>query len=191
MSIRRITKETLQNMISQLDNPVDQLLLFCLFKGLRKEDIANLKISDIDFDNKKITLSERSIKFDPEFEKLLKETLEQKTYYKLGECEYFKPDYDFNMNSEYVIKVKPTRLNGNGLEPITSIGIRKKLERIRSMLGEELTTKELIMSGAIEHLLSKSPYWTVAAIEKELKETGYKLSAYNVYNQLLMVLDEQ
>lgn len=187
MSVNRVTKEDLKNIISQLDNPIDKLLFVGLFKGLRKEDIANLKISDIDFENKKIHIDNRTIEIDREFEKLLKETIEQRTYYKMGDGDFFKPDYDFNMNSQYVYKVKPTKRNSNGLEPVTAIGVRKKMERMRAVLGEDVTTKDVIMSGAIEHLLSISPYWTVAGIEKELKAAGYKLSAYNVYNKLVEV----
>jgi hypothetical protein len=61
----------------------------------------------------------------------------QDTYEKLGEGGSGDSRYDFNMNSPYLIKGKPSKRNDNGLDYIKENGIKPRIVKLIKEMGLE------------------------------------------------------
>lgn len=173
-----ITKKDLELIINKLDNGIDKFILAGFFYGLNgsssyKEQLLFLKVDDVDFKNKKINLPDgRVVIMDRLLEEVTKEAIEQNIYRKLGNTGSTNEDYLLNQNSKYIIKIKPTKSNNNGLDPLGVGGIKKRVLMISNYLGIEITPSILKISGAYDLLKSQGKKMKIVESEELLKTNG-------------------
>lgn len=187
-----VLKKDLGEMINKLENGIDKFILAGFFYGLNgeagyKEQLLNLEVDAIDFENKKINLPDgREVVMDELLEKVCKEAINQKIYVKLGSLGRTNEDYLLNTDSKYIIKVKPTKANNNGLSPLGAGGIKKRMTMISDYLGVKLTPSILKVSGVYELLKSQQKRMTIAEAESLLKKNGLSIRR----NNLIPILKE-
>ena len=191
-----ITKKELEELVNKLDNGIDKFILLGFYYGLNgsasyKEQLLNLEVDSVDFENKKIDLPDgREIIMDKLLEKICKEAVNQKIYIKLGSKGGTNEDYTLNPNSKYIIKVKPTKLTNNGLTPLKISGIKKRMSMISDYLGFNITANMLKVSGVYELLKNQHKKMTIAEAETLLKKNGMSIRKNNLI-PILRELNEQ
>jgi hypothetical protein len=171
-----------------LINYQDRFILYAVFCGFTDIDMKNLielKITDIDFDNKTVKVNDENIIVDDIFLDLAEKTINQVVYYKNvqednpGTNEY----YEFNMDSEFVLKPKPTNQNDGGFNSMSLPTLRQRFNILNDQLTEwYLTPRNLRISGFMQKMKDEKDDWTVRAIEARKKELSYKFNAYTVFN---------
>ncbi|WP_024622451.1 hypothetical protein [Metaclostridioides mangenotii] len=171
-----------------LINYQDRFILYAVFCGFTDIDMKNLielKITDIDFDNKTVKVNDENIIVDDIFLDLAEKTINQVVYYKNvqednpGTNEY----YEFNMDSKFVLKPKPTNQNDGGFNSMSLPTLRQRFNILNDQLTEwYLTPRNLRISGFMQKMNDEKDDWTVRAIEAKKKELSYKFNAYTVFN---------
>lgn len=185
-----ISKKDLTEMISKLENGIDKFILAGFFYGLNgeagyKEQLLNLEVGAIDFENKKINLPDgREVIMDELLEKVCEEAINQKIYTKLGSQGRTNEDYFLNADSKYIIKIKPTKTNNNGLSPLGTGGIKKRMTMLSDYLGIKLTPSMLKVSGVYELLKSQQKKMTIMEAEALLKRNGLSIRRNNLIPML-------
>lgn len=154
--MKYISKKELMEIINRLENAQDKFIVLGIYSGLMRvsnTDILNLKVSDVDFINKTINVNGMSIAFDEELEKIIKESITQQRYYKLGEQGRSNEYYLLNTSSPYIIKLRPLPSNKNGSESMSVDTLKQRLIRLSSFLGVNgMNTRLLKQSGAFNLL---------------------------------------
>lgn len=185
-----ITKKKLEEMINKLDNGIDKFILAGFFYGLNgeagyKEQLLNLEVGAIDFENKKINLPDgREVVMDELLEKISKEAINQKIYTKLGDKVKLSEDYFLNTDSKYIIKIRPSKINNNGLSPLTPSGIKNRMTMLSDYLGVKVTPSLLKMSGVYDLLQSQQKKMTIMEAEALLKRNGLSIRRNNLIPML-------
>lgn len=178
--------EELKNAIRLLDNAQDRFILVAIYNGIagksNMEDLLNLKVEDVDFENHTITLKNRVVMMDELLEKTTREAIEQTTLISESESVHATEEIELNMESPYVIKVRPRAINLWGLEPMKYSGFRGRFYTIKEKTGLEVNASELETSGLINELLREKSDWKVLDIEFELRLRNKKFSAYRLYS---------
>ena len=174
-----VTKEELMSYIDVLDNEQDKFILYALFNdvsGTQIEDLRNLKVEQVDLENKKIILSDKEIKMDDVMVQLVEGAIKQDSYELIKFSENASvATYNFNMNCDYIIKNRPTKTNGMGLDAMKYDAFRKRLKTISQYLDNNVTPDLLIKSGyAYEVYKQYGADATYSQIEKMVKEKGMK-----------------
>ena len=191
-----ITKKELEELVNKLDNGIDKFILLGFYYGLNgsasyKEQLLNLEVDSVDFENKKINLPDsREVIMDALLEKVCKEAINQKIYVKLGNKGGTNEDYLLNPDSKYVIKVKPTAISNNGLNALGEGGVKKRMTMISDYLGVKLTPSILKMSGVYELLKQQHKKMTIEEAENLLKNNGLSIRRNNLI-PILRELNEQ
>ena len=184
------TKQELKIMLDRLDNGVDKFILASFFYGLNscsryKEQILHLTVDTIDFENSIINLPDgRTFMMDKLLSSVAKEAIEQKVYIKMGSQGRTNEDYTLNTDSPFVIKVKPTKSNNDGLSPLTPSGIKKRMTMISDYLGVKVTATILKMSGVYDLLQSQENKMTIMEAEALLKRNGLSIRRNNLIPML-------
>lgn len=185
-----ITKKKLEELVGKLENGIDKFILVGFFYGLNgeagyKEQLLNLEVDSIDFENFKINLPDgRDVIMDELLTSVAKEAIEQKIYVKMGSQGRTNEDYSLNDDSKYVIKIKPTKTNNNGLSPLTASGIKKRMTMLSNYLGIKLTPSLLKVSGVYELLKSQQKKMTIMEAEALLKRNGLSIRRNNLIPML-------
>lgn len=185
-----ITKKKLEELVGKLENGIDKFILVGFFYGLNgeagyKEQLLNLEVDSIDFENFKINLPDgREVIMDELLTSVAKEAIEQKIYVKMGSQGRTSEDYSLNDDSKYVIKIKPTKTNNNGLSPLTASGIKKRMTMLSNYLGIKLTPSLLKVSGVYELLKSQQKKMTIMEAEALLKRNGLSIRRNNLIPML-------
>lgn len=178
------TKEEIKNICECLTNVQDKFIIYGLFSGIKGKaysDLVQLKVKDIKFAKREIKLpSGKIIKMDEYLEKILREVTDDnlgRKYYKLNRSGVYDRNtfYELNMSSEYVLKVKPTKANGNGLGYMSFQGMQTRLQ------GLMLLGKDIYKSGVIHHMYTTKLDWTQAETGKFIKVNNYGLTAYETH----------
>lgn len=191
-----IKKKELEELVNKLDNGIDKFILLGFYYGLNgsasyKEQLLNLEVDSVDFENKKINLPDsREVIMDELLEKVCEEAVNQKIYIKLGSKGGTNEDYTLNPNSKYIIKVKPTKLTNNGLAALGEGGVKKRMTMISDYLGVKLTPSILKVSGVYELLKNQHKKMTIAEAETLLKKNGMSIRKNNLI-PILRELNEQ
>lgn len=171
-----VSKEEVLSICNGLVNFTDKFIVYALFNeimGKGYSELRNLTISDISKDFNYIKTSEKLVKCDEYMKAILIGLVIEDTYILHGKRTITGAiDFPFNMNSKYLIKVKPTTENMNGLMPISVIGIQTKLKVI---------TKELQNEG-----------WDIVINGNGLLKSGrlHKMHEYALKNNLKMSVRE-
>lgn len=187
-----ISRENLMDVIGLLTNPQDQFILMAIYNGIagknNMSDLLNLKVKDVDFEKHIITVGDRIIPMDADFEKITLETVTEKIYYSESTSKYANKDVEFNPESPYVIKVKPIASNLWGIQPLKYTGFRTKYANIRKKCDLEVNPSELETSGLINELLAERKDWTVADIQFALKIRNTPFNAFRLYSIMKEIL---
>ena len=187
-----ISRENLMDVIGLLTNPQDQFILMAIYNGIagknNMSDLLNLKVKDVDFEKHIITVGDRIIPMDADFEKITLETVTEKIYYSESTSKYANKDVEFNPESPYVIKVKPIASNLWGIQPLKYTGFRTKYANIRKKCDLEVNPSELETSGLINELLAERKDWTVADIQFALKTRNTPFNAFRLYSIMKEIL---
>ena len=186
-----MNKKELKNILNKLDNGVDKFIVAGLFYGLNKEEISNLKINMVDLENSKILLpSGREVIMDEILKEVTTQAINQKIYVKMGSFSYKSElDYEFNCNSEYVVKTKPNKTTAFGLNPLSDAGFKTRIRAISNYATgnpSTLTTNALKKWGAFEALKELNKKLTIVEAEAILKKLGLSIRR----NNLIPVLKE-
>lgn len=185
-----ITKKELKNLVGKLDNGIDKFILAGFFYGLNgeagyKEQLLTLEVSSVDFTDSKIYLPDgRVVVMDEMLREITSEAIEQTIYTKLGSQGRTNEDYLLNKDCKYIIKIKPTKSNHYGLDPLGNGGIKKRMTMISDYLGVKLTPSLLKMSGVYNILVSQNKKWTIAEAETFLKNNGLSIRRNNLIPML-------
>lgn len=181
------TKEEIIDICNSLVNAQDRFIIYALFSGIRGnkyEDLVKLKTKDINFETKEILLpSGKIIKMDEYLEDILRDVTDTEFgsfYYKLNRSGLYDINsfYRFNMDSEYVLKVKPTKTNGDGLGFMSFQGLQTRLKGLSKVLEETILGVNIYRSGVISRMHDIKDTWVQSEILNFLKENQYNLTAY-------------
>lgn len=184
-----ITKAELMTLTSRLENGIDKFILAGFFYGINgeagyKEQLLNLQVDCVNFINSTITLPDgRVVVMDDFLKKITAEAINQSIYVKMGSQGRTNEDYALNTDSKYIIKIKPTSRNHNGLDALGEGGIKKRMAMISDFLGVKLTPSILKKSGAYNKLLIKSD-WNIVEAESYLKTQGLSIRRNNLIPML-------
>ena len=195
--IQYFTKTEIINVCNALLNFQDKLIIYLLWNGVMgKEycDILNMRTSDVADDYSYIMINNRKFMCDDYMKFLVKGTIKQITYVKFvrNSEELLSPDtFDFNSSSPYLIKVKPNKRNADGLRPMTSSALQRKLTKLQDIYLEEcnepiiLSGLSLVKSGVLYQMFMKEVQdgvvWTIDEIDRHLKMTGHRINKNELY----------
>ena len=181
------TKQEIIDICDSLVNAQDRFIVYALFSGIRGnkyEDLVKLQVKDINFETKEILLpSGKIIKMDEYLEDILKDITDKEFgcyYYKLNRSGQYDINsfYKFNMDSEYVLKVKPTVTNNHGLGFMSFQGLQTRLKGLSSVLNIQILGVNVYRSGVISRMHDIKDTWSQSEILNFLKENQYNLTAY-------------
>ena len=172
--IRYCTRTELEEAVEKLTNPADKVIFLLLFEGVagnRYSDLLNLKVEDVNLEERYlITPSNKRVEFSSYTAKVLKESFEEDTYYKFGNG----ADYKLDMSSPYVLKGKLTK-NSNG-NPLKYAGLNRRLDVVKKNMEMETATGGTIYrSGLIERILIEEHK---VGKQFTVKETGELLTSW-------------
>jgi hypothetical protein len=90
-----------------------------------------------------------------------------------------------------LIKVKPSKRNSDGLRPMTSSALQRKLTKLQDIYLEEcneqiiLSGLSLVKSGVLYQMFMKEVQdgivWTIDEIDRYLKMTGHRINKNELY----------
>ena len=181
------TKQEIKDICDTLANPQDKFIIYALFSGIRGNkysDLVNLRVEDINFDTKEIKLpSDKIIMMDEYLEDILRDITDKEFgayYYKLNRSGYYDINsfYRLNMDSEFVVKVKPTVTNGYGLGCFSFQGLQTRFKGLSKVLGMNILGVNIYRSGVISRMNSIKKEWNQLEILNYLKENDCNLAVY-------------
>jgi hypothetical protein len=153
-----------------------------------------MRVNDVAKDYSYININGRKFMCDDYMKFLVRGTIKQITYVKFvrNSEELLSPDtFDFNSSSPYLIKVKPSKRNSDGLRPMTSSALQRKLTKLQDIYLEEcneqiiLSGLSLVKSGILYDLFMREvkngDVWTIENISEYLKVRGYKINKNELY----------
>jgi hypothetical protein len=192
------TRTEVINVCNTLMNFQDKLIVYMLFCGImgkEYKDILQMKVSDIAEDYSYININGQKFMCDDYMKFLLKGCIRQRNYIKFVRSDdMLSPDtFEFNMSSQYLIKVKPTKRNCNGVNPMTSSALQRKLTKLQTIYesecGEELILSglSLVKSGIMYDMFMKETMegaiWTIDNIDKYLKMRNLRINKNELYRK--------
>lgn len=182
-----ITPEELTGALLLLDNAQDRFILVAIYNGIAGKnsmsELLQLKTKSVDFNRKTITLTNRVIKMDSILEKATKDAIKQTISFieirkGVGKC---CEEIELNMESPYVLKIRPRYTNMWGLDAMSYGGFRTRFSVIKEKCGINVNASELETSGIINSLLAEKKEWTVLDIEYTLRSSNIQTNAYRIY----------
>ena len=196
--IQYFTKTEIISVCNTLMNFQDKLIIYLLWNGImgkEYKDILNMRVSDVAEDYSYIMVNGRKFMCDDYMKFLVKGTIKQRTYVKFikNSEDMLSPDtFDFNSSSPYLIKVKPSKRNNDGLNPMTSSALQRKLTKLQDVYadaheGEQLILSglSLVKSGIMYDLFMQETMtgklWTIESIDEYLKIRGHKINKNELY----------
>jgi hypothetical protein len=178
------TQKEIISICNTFENPQDKFIVYALFMGINGkeyEDICTLKETDIDFEDKSIKLSNKTIPMDEYLEEVLRDALDKEfgmIYYKIIDKESTMRTvdyYDLNPECAYVIKPKPYSKNNNGMDHMKKSGLRARLKTLSDASGFRLTPNNIERSGVMHKMnnIGKDD-WTNSEVKSFLKYCGVR-----------------
>lgn len=157
--LRYVEMDELSVATNRMTNDIDVAIIYLLRYGIcgkRFTELINLKVKDIDFENKIIKLKNRKVEIDDSMCDILKYAIKQSEYYVIKDLDKETPkaeSYELNMNSEYLIKPKPRSDNDFGLSSYKDNGLIGRLFRIMQELGLGISSINLLQSHATDEII--------------------------------------
>lgn len=158
----------------------NKFILYASFYGIKMDELINLKMSDLNYDNHTVTLiNGRIIKVDSLFINLMVDTNDQTQYFEDGiekESNFNKYDY---IQTEYVIKTCSTR---NVKDIVNSSYIIHRLSVIKKQAGNDYISSSTIYNNGL-----------INYVKERYEEQGIsiKTALYQRINQKLYTYDKQ
>lgn len=149
------SKKDVKILLDKIDNEQDKFFVLAVYnciKGRSYEDLAELKVTDINFSKKEMYVNGRTVEMDDYFIEITKEALKQQIYHKKGDKANHK-EYEINTKSEYVLRPKPCVQTANGLAPYSPNGLSFKKFNLEKYIGEKFDMASLYRSGLINILI--------------------------------------
>ncbi len=189
--LRYISWRDLKKGLENIVNPIDKAILICIrmgICGLKFTELTNLKSKDIDIENRKIYLEDRTVDITDDYVlDILNKALHQTTYSVIShkdEDVLKVTEYDFNIECEYFVKQRPITKNNNGLNPYKFAGITGKVYRVFEELGLDVSSINLLQSNAVDKLIahedSIGKQLSMSEAKEYLKTVGIKQYHYDV-----------
>lgn len=187
-----ISKKDLMKQVERFENAVDKFIIVGMFYGLAGnskggEQLVNIKVSDVDFKKKTISLADGSVVvMDKYLEKITADAIAQSVYVKIGSVGtgHFDEDYCLNMSSPYIIKTKPTKNNGLGTEALTDKGLKQRVKRISDYIGVKYSRMILEQSRVFDILKEANRTWSTSEAERFLKANNASIRRNNLIEML-------
>lgn len=188
------TIDEIQDICNLFINPQDKLIVYGLFSGFNLKDeteLLELKVEDINFNNKTIQTKHKIIRMDDFLEEIIIDATDKRysnIYYtnkdeKVNDTR--RNSYDLNIHNRYVIKPKPSTKNDGGLGAMKITGLRTRLTRLSKMSGFNLLSNKLIRSGIIYRMNQFKKDWNTKEIMSYLKIHNIQVQPHEllrVYN---------
>lgn len=185
-----LTKKETIDICNALVNPQDKFIVYMLFLGAYNnqcEDLRYLKEENINLNNRQIILpSGKVILIDEFLYDIVTDVLETNVYIRnTSDADSLKyEDILFNTNSEFVLKTRREPKTNDGLDPLSYSGLRDRLSSLSNTMNRKLSAASINKSGIIHNMLEIQEYWTVAEINKYLKERSLMGKAA-VYHRIM------
>ena len=189
------TKNELKQICNKLINYQDKFILYALFKGIKGkacEDLLSIKIEDVSKDFTYIKIRDNLVFTDDILKEYLKGLVDEKAYIR----ETFKGERyieEYNLDNPYLLKPLPSKVNGNGMEKMTSETLRTRLNKISDLLFVNYNEKvalipmKLYYSGIMFDMFEKETTegikWNISKIKEYSKAKGYSIKPYEVYTK--------
>lgn len=190
------TKKEIQNVCHSLLNFQDKFIVYALWNkimGKEYKDLLNLKISDVAEDYSYIMVNGKKVMCDDFMKYIIRGTIKQNEYYKFVNSDDLRSSdsYMFNPDSEYLIKVKPTKINKDGLNPMKPSGLQRKLTKLQEIYFDKCREKlilngvSLLRSGLMYDMfiqeVENGKTWDIESMNEYLKMNGYKTNKNELY----------
>lgn len=188
------TKDEIVAICEQFINSQDKFLVYGIWYGLKDkkfDDITNIKVTDVDFSKNEIIVGNKIIEMDEVLREYCQSAIEEISYYKLGDIDGTSNEaYKLNVNSPYVVRSKPQRNNGMGLNRMTFNGLRTRIANLNDSLagyGVLLKPQKLYIGGVIykmhEETIANNTIWNNSTI-RDFKRK-HNISAFSMDTLLL------
>lgn len=184
------TKSEVIDICNALVNPSDKFIIYMFFLGAYNSQCENLRLlkeEDINLNTRTIKLpSGKTIEIDDYLYEIIIDVFETKIYVRnTDDAENLRyENFQFNKNSEYVLKTKPEPKTDDGLLPLSYSGLRDRLSSLSNVTDKKLAPAGLNKSGIIHNMLEIQERWTVSEISNYLKEKNLKGKAA-VYHRIM------
>ena len=175
---------------NRISNDIDVAIIWLLRMGVsgnRFNELTNLKVEDIDLENKIIKLETRIIEIDEKMCDILRDAIEQKEYYVIRGWDKGEPkveSYELNMDCPFLIKQRPNNKNNYGMNEYKFSGITGRVFRVMQELGMNISAINLLQSHATDELMKYEKELDKKLSVKEaseyLKSIGSKQSSYDI-----------
>ena len=149
------SKKDIKILLDKIDNEQDKFFVLAIYnciKGCSFDELAELKVTDINFNKKEMYVDGRIIEMDDYFVEVTKEALKQQIYHKKGDRANHK-EYEINTSSEYVLRPKPCVQTANGLAPYSPNGLAFKKSKLEKYIDEKIDAPSIYRSGLINILI--------------------------------------
>ncbi|MGL4452104.1 MAG: hypothetical protein ACRCTZ_13010 [Sarcina sp.] len=180
--------DEIQEVCEMLVNAQDKFILYALWSGIMGKgykDLVNIKTKDIAEDNGYIMINGSKFICDDYMKRILRSCKRQRSYSKYikSNNSIQNTEFDFNMKSEYLLKVSPTIKNNDGKNPMKQSTVQRRLITLEKEYREytkndyiQLNGLSLVKSGIMFDMFVKEMKETVSwdgeKIDNYLKMNG-------------------
>ena len=160
--LKYVSWNELKDGLNRISNDID-VAIICLLRmgisGSQFNELVNLKIENIDIENKKIYLENRTVDIEDDYIlKVLEDAMKQRTYHVIQHKENSDAkitEFDFNMDCPYLLKQKPMINNNGGMNPYKFGGASGKMFRIFEELNMDISAINLLQSYAADKIVER------------------------------------
>lgn len=183
--VKYIDKKELYKLVDYLDSYQDAFILVAIYHGIAGKqmiDLRELTTSQVDLNNKTITVGERVIHMDDKFFEITDMAMHQQFGCAISANGVYSSngEFTYNLKSKYVLKVRQYKNNRQGLDPMSYNGFRTRVRSIMKYLNLDMTVNELEKSGYLYRLKQKSDKWTFMDMKHFLKAMHIPCEVYNM-----------
>jgi len=176
------TKEYLiEELNDKVPDVTNQFIAYALFNGITVEELINLKIGDLDFDNNKVKLiTGREIIVDTLFKHLMINANDQTQYFADGiEIEDIRKRYTYG-ESDYVIK----KCGVKECDAVRPLYINFRIRKIKEQMENEfISLSTLYKNGLVNYIKEQFAKKNVSLKDAILHPINGKLYTYDEETQ--------
>jgi hypothetical protein len=165
------------NMKNKVPDVTNQFIIYARFCGLSVEEIINLKVNDLDFENNKVKLfTGREIEVDTLFKHLIIEANDQVQYFADGiEVEDTLKRYTYGQ-SDYIIK----KCGVKECDTVRPLYINFRMNTIKEQMENEfISLSTLYKNGLINYIKKQFSKRDISLKDAILHEKTGRLYTYN------------
>lgn len=176
--------EDIQDYIETLENPQDKFIIYALFNGIynqNAEELLTITTDMIDMENGLIHLKDRDVVMDSIMKKIVEQTLNETTYYILDTGKTWRTtEFNFNMQSPYLIKQRPSKKNNDGKDCMSYNGFRTRMKNLLMYLDSDLSITDIVRSGYAYRIYMELDNISTQSIGLWLKKNNIRCSDYKL-----------